>query len=132
MSKKLIIVLVVLTIIVFGAYFLINMGVLKKKPEVSLVLKTPVLQMVSTQDPEINDSYTFAKKIAKAFEEQYKDAKVTIKVVQFAKEDENKQILDAFNTANATDILFEEYMNMSTYIHTGNVVPLDDIITDEI
>ena len=31
-----------------------------------------------------------------------------------------------------SNILYEEYFNMSTYVHTGKVVPIDDIITEEI
>jgi multiple sugar transport system substrate-binding protein len=30
------------------------------------------------------------------------------------------------------DILYEDFFNMTAYVHTGRVVPLDDIITEEI
>ena len=103
-----------------------------EKPEISLTIKTPVLQMTSYKDKEINDTYTFMKKIATAFEEQYKDENVKVNVVQFEKADEDEQIIGCFDTEKATDILYEEYFNMSTYVHTGKVVPLDNIISEEI
>jgi multiple sugar transport system substrate-binding protein len=37
-----------------------------------------------------------------------------------------------FGTKNAPDVLYEGYFNMATYIHSGYVVPLDDIISDEL
>ncbi len=141
MSKKTIIIFIVfiiLAVILIGGYFYINNNntnnddKLEQKPEINLIIKTPVLQMTTYKDKEINDSYTFVKKLATAFEEQYKDANVNIQVIQFAKAEEDEQIIGCFGTQNATDILFEEYFNMSTYVHTGNVVPLDDIISEEI
>ncbi len=102
-----------------------------EKPEISITIKTPVLQMTSYKDEEINDTYTFMKKIASAFEEQYEDENVKVNVVQFEKADEDEQIIGCFDTEKATDILYEEYFNMSTYIHTGKVVPLDSIISQD-
>ena len=135
MNRKTIVILIILIVALgIGAYFLLNNNNNQEneKTKITLVIKTPVLQMTSTKDKEINDAYTFINKAAKAFEKQYKDANVDVKVVQFAKADEDKQIIGCFDTKEATDVLFEEYFNMSTYVHTGKVVPLDDIITNEI
>ena len=141
MSKKTIIILVILAILVLGlaigGYFLIkdqsNKQIeAKQKREVTLIVKTPVLQTTSYKDKEIQDSYTLMKRLTKAFEEQYQDANVKIELVQFEKADEDNQIIGCFDTNEATDILYEEYFNMSTYVHTGKVVPIDDIITEEI
>ena len=132
MNRKTLIFFIIALVLIFGAYFLIKSNSLKEKPEITLVIKTPVLQMSSCKDKELKDSYTFVKKAADAFEKQYKDANVKVKVVQFAKEDEDEQIIGCFDTEQATDILYEEYFNMSTYVHTGKVAPLDDIITEEI
>ncbi len=141
MNKKTIIILVILAILVLGlalgGYFLIKdqsnkQKEAKQKPEVTLIVKTPVLQTTSYKDEEINDSYTLMKRLTKAFEEQYQDANVKIELVQFEKADEDNQIIGCFDTNRAADILYEEYFNMSTYVHTGKVVPIDDIITEEI
>ncbi len=139
MSKKMIIVLVIITILVLGVCFLISRNSSRryfeselKDDSITLTVKVPVLQMSSYKDKELYDAYTFIKRAATAFENQYKNANVKINVIQFAKADEDDQIIGCFNTENSTDVLYEEYMNMSTYIHTGKVVPLDDIITEEI
>ena len=126
------IVIVVLGLLLGRYYFINNSNSKKEKTEITLNIKTPVLQMKSYKNSEIKDTYTFTKMVAKAFEEQYKDANVKINVIQFSKSDEDNQIIGCFDTELATDILYEEYFNMSTYIHTGKVVPLDDIITEEI
>ena len=138
MKKKTIIILGVLIIALLVVYLFLNRKDIQinkntnEKPEVTLTIKTPVLQMTSYKDKEINDTYTFMKKLATAFESQYKDANVKINVVQFEKANEDEQIIGCFDTEDATDILYEEYFNMSTYVHTGRVVPLDNIISQEI
>ncbi len=142
MNKKAIIVLliIVLIILALGGYFILHSGesknveTAKQNEEQAIILniKTPVLQMNSYTDEEVKDTYTFLKKVANAFEKEYKDANVKVKVKQFEKEDENEEIIGCFDTEKATDILYEEYFNMSTYIHTGKVVSLDDMITEEI
>ncbi len=137
MTKKIVIIVLVVLIVFglgFGVYSLVNKNSSSKEEEqeISITVKTPVLQMASCKDENLNDSYTFVKEVAKIFEEQYKKAKVKVNVVQFEKSEEDDQIIGCYNTPQATDVLYEEYMNMSTYVHTGKVVPLDDIITDEI
>ena len=133
MNRKIIIILIVLILIGLGGYILLNnINQTNEKPEITLTIKTPVLQMTSLKDEEIDDTYKFLSKVAKSFEEQYKDANIKIKLVQFAKADEDEEIIGCFDTEDATDVLFEEYFNMSTYVHTGKVVPLDDRMTDDI
>ncbi len=140
MNKKTIIILACFVVLVLGVCFVVRNNNLKKlqqqdqkeKPEISLIIKTPVLQISSFKDKDIIDSYTLMKIMAKKFEEEYKDANVKVNVIQFAKAEEDDKIIGCFGTEQATDILYEEYFNMSTYIHTGNVAPLDDIISDEI
>ena len=134
MNKRIVIIFIVIILIVLGivGYFLLNNNQSKQKPEITLIVKTPVLQMTSYKDEEITDTYTFLTKLANDFKKQYKDINVNIKILQFAKAEEDEQIIGCFDTEQATDVLYEEYFNMSTYIHTGKVVPLDDIITTEI
>lgn len=104
----------------------------QKKEQVHLIVKTPALSGFSVRDPEIESADEFLKKIADAFVAQYKKADVTIDIVSFSQTVENKAITDCFDTEYAVDVLYEGYFNMATYIHTGRVEPLDDIITDGI
>ena len=109
-----------------------NNNVENEKPTVILRIKTPSLQMSSLTDEEINDSYGFLKKASDAFAKQYEDANVIIELSQFTQENASKEITGSFDTEDAADVLYAEFFNMSTYIHSGKVVPLDDIISDEI
>ena len=104
----------------------------QKKEEITLIIKTPSLVMNSISNPELVEAVTFLQEAGEAFAAQYEDANVTIRVETFAYEDEMKVITDCFDTDDATDILYEGYFNMASYLHTGRVVPLDDIISEEL
>lgn len=103
-----------------------------KEEEIILNIKVPVIALDNVVNPDVKDTYTFLNRASKAFSEQYEDADVTFNVSQFEFAREDKEITDCFDTERAVDILYEGYFNMSTYIYSGRMVPLDDIITDEI
>lgn len=102
----------------------------EEKKQVTLTLKLPPLT-VANADTDITDAYDVMIQAGEDFAAQYTDAQVTVNVVKFAYTDEDEYITECFDTEDAADILFEGYFNMAGYIHTGHVVPLDDIITDE-
>ncbi len=103
-----------------------------KKETVEITIKTPDLEMHPKNDSEVKKSADFLEKAARAFEEQYKDFNVKINVVSFPLNEDTEYITDCFGTPDAADILFARYLNMSNYIYTGRVVPLDDIVNDDI
>lgn len=107
-------------------------GASNQKPAVTLIIKAPDLQMSTYADHEISMSAEFLQKAADAFAAQYEDSDVTVKLVAFEYVNEDREISQSFDTTNAADVLYEDYFNMSTYIHTGRMVPLDDIISDEL
>lgn len=100
--------------------------------EITIIVKTPTQEMNCVSNPDVVSTQEFLEKAATAFAAQYNQAKVTFDVRVFAYVDEVKVISESFDTADAPDILFEAYFNMAGYIHTGRVVPLNDMITDEI
>lgn len=104
----------------------------KEKEKVELILKVPTLAMTSACDPDITQAYDFLSKAAEDFEKNYTDYDVEINIKKFEFTNETNAITGSYDTDNAVDILYEGYFNMATYIHEGRVVPLDDIITDEI
>ncbi len=104
----------------------------KKKEDVTLIVKVPALLMNSVSNPDILDAAIFLQQAGDAFAEQYEEANVTIQVESFEYVDEIEAITGSFDTEDATDILYEGYFNMASYIHTGRVVPLDDIISDDL
>lgn len=129
--KKRIISLALLTVILVAS----AVGCKKEntnEEEITLNIKAAAVPMGAVVDPEVKDVYTFLDKAAKAFSEQYEVDNVTFNVSQFELAREYNEITDCFDTEYAVDILYEDYFNMSTYIYTGRVVPLDDIITEEI
>jgi multiple sugar transport system substrate-binding protein len=107
-------------------------GITSDKEEIKLIVKCPTLIVNSISNPDIEDSETFLEMAAEAFSKQYEDANVSIDVKVFEYVDETEAITESFDTDSAADVLYEDYFNMTSYIHTGRVVPLDDMITDEI
>lgn len=99
-------------------------------------VKVPTLSMNSFCDGSITTSYQFIRKAVDSFEEDYAvknpDAKIQINVAEFEIAKETQFITETFDTDKSPDVLYEGYFNMSTYIYTGRVVPLDDIIGEEL
>lgn len=124
-------------IITGGICFVLLLGALTgcrgqeaEKQQITLRVKLPPLT-VANADTGIADSYEVLKKAGEEFAAQYKDYDVTVEVVKFGYTEEDEYIAGCFDTEDAVDVLFEGYFNMAGYIHTGRVVPLDDIITEE-
>lgn len=107
-----------------------NKAVQSSNDKTTLIVKSSVIAMNTLSNPEIKDIKDFLKRAETLYEAQNKN--VDVKVIQFEQTKEDSEIEGSFGTDSAVDVLFKEYFNMSTYIHTGKVVPLDDIITDEI
>ncbi|MCM1284897.1 MAG: extracellular solute-binding protein [Acetobacter sp.] len=104
----------------------------EEKQTVNLIIKVPGLSMNSVSNPEISYAKTFMQKAGEAFSAQYEKADVTFQIKEFEYVDELEAITGSFDTDDAADILYEGYFNMASYLHTGRVVPLDDIISDEL
>ena len=125
-------------IVVLFLWMLMTAGLLTgcfygRKKEVTLVLKAPTLAFgESVVDDEVRSSNDFLKKAGEAFARQYKDAEVTIKVVEYENTDEINRVEGCFDTEEAVDVLFNDYFTMEAHIHSGKVVPLDEVITEEI
>ena len=124
--KKLFSLLSLITILIFCTSCAGNHPTARKK--VKITLKVPTLEVNCLTAPDIHEAYDFLKIVTADFAAQYKDAEVTFNIVKFPLTEENAYVPDCFGTENATDILYEDFFNMSTYLHTGRVIPLDDII----
>lgn len=102
----------------------------QKDDNVSLLIKVPTLTFSTPLNEEITTSYEFLVDVAEAYTEEHPN--VDISVVEFEIADEQEELSVTIGTPEAPDLLYEGYFNMSTYIHSGTVVPLDDIISDEL
>ena len=100
------------------------------EPAVTLIIKVPELPMNAVTSPEITEASMFLQQAGDAFAKQYDKADVSIRLETFGYSDEIRAVTDCFDTEDATDILYEGYFNMASYLHTGRVVPLDDIISE--
>lgn len=99
---------------------------------VHLLVKVPR----TGHDVVFDDSITYIdqviERMAEDFEHSYDKADVRIEVEVFEQNQHDSAIVDAFDTADAADVLYGDYFNISTYIHTGRVVPLDDVVTPQV
>lgn len=104
-----------------------------RKSDVTLVLKTPILSFAENGiGADVKGSGDFLKRAGEAFAERYTDADVTVKVVEYENTEENAMIEGYFDTDDAADVLFNDYFTMEAHVFSGKVVPLDDIISDDI
>lgn len=103
-----------------------------EQEKVHLIVKTATITMNAVVDPSVEESSQFLQKAADAFVEQYEAADVTIDVELYDATRETEAIVGCFDTPDAADLVYGDFFNIGTYVHTGRVVPLDDIITDDI
>ena len=106
-----------------------------KKEQVEIFINVPILTIDCISKPELQDSSELIKYAFDSFAAQYDKYDVTLrggKVSNFEQTDYQSNIPDAYGTDNCPDLSFGGYFAMSGYIYDGYVIPLDDIITDEI
>lgn len=98
---------------------------------VHLTVKVPRTGHDVVFDDSITQADQVVSRMAEAFEADY-GRPVDITVEVFEQNQYDSAIAGRFGTEHAPDILYGDYFNMSTYIHTGRVVPLDDVVTDDV
>ncbi len=96
-----------------------------------LLIKVPRTGHNSVSDESITQIDQVINKMVESFESDY-NKNVDIEVEVFEQNQYDNAIVDDFDTERSPDILYGDYFNMSTYIHSGRVVPLDDIISNEV
>lgn len=100
--------------------------------EVHLLVKVPRTSHDVIFDDSIDQIDQVVTKMADAFEASYDEHPVSIEIEVFEQNQYDSAIVDAFDTDRAPDVLYGDYFNMSTYIHSGRVMPLDDVASDEV
>jgi multiple sugar transport system substrate-binding protein len=131
--KKSLLCLLLAAAVCFGALAGCGAGTAgqSEREQVTLIVKVPPLPMSLDGYEDIDSAQAWLEQAGAAFAAQYQDADVTVEVKLFDYLDEQEAITGSFDTDMATDVLYENFFNMASYIHTGRVVPLDDIISDE-
>ena len=130
---KKIIAIVLALLVCAGA--LAGCGQTSKKESVEIYINVPVLTCDCVANPELLDTSEVIKYCWDMFAAQYDKYEVSLredKVKNFEQTDYQKNIPDTYGTSDCPDLSFGGYFAMSGYIYDGYIIPLDDIITDEI
>ncbi|WP_304426466.1 ABC transporter substrate-binding protein [uncultured Adlercreutzia sp.] len=99
---------------------------------VHLVVKVPRTGHDVVFDEDISQVETVIQAMADDFAATYAKEPVEVEVVVFEQNQYDDAVAGCFDTPKAPDVLYGDYFNTSTYIHTGRVVPLDDVVTPDI
>lgn len=119
--------------LIIAGFMLMIPGCRRMRNSVTLTLKSPALPFrTSAVDDSVTGFYELLNKIGSSFSEYYMDADVTVNVIIYENAKEIENIDDCYDTGNAADVLLNDYYAMETHIHSGRVVPLDDIISGEL
>lgn len=103
-------------------------GATRSAQPTRLLVKVPRTGHDVVFDDSINEVSQVITAMARAFE-QASPTPVQLEVEVFEQNGYDSAIVNCFDTDRAVDILYGDYFNMSTYIHTGRVVPLDDVVS---
>ena len=126
MKKSLAIVLVLMLVIIAFT------GCSKKKEDVKITVRVPILTMNTLNDPQCRDTSDFLKKAFAAFAEKYDKYNVSADVIVFEQTDYQANIPDKYGKSDGTDLTYGGYFTISGYMYDGYAIPLDDMITDAI
>lgn len=98
---------------------------------VRLVIKVPRTGHDVVFDDSISQVETVIQGMAEGFQRDY-ERPVDVEVVVFEQNQYDEAVKGSFDTDKAPDVLYGDYFNISTYIRTGRVVPLDDVVAPAI
>ena len=106
-------------------------GCASQTSNVHLVVKVPRTGHTVVFDDSIKQVETVVRAMADDFQQSY-GRPVEVEVVVFEQNQYDHAIAGTFDTDKAPDVLYGDYFNISTYVRTGRVVPLDDVVTPAI
>lgn len=99
---------------------------------VHLLVKVPR----TGHDVVFDDQIAYADQVISIMVEEFQKTpegrNVDVEIEVFEQNRYDAAVAEEFGTDKSPDILYGDYFNMSTYIHTGRVVPLDEVATDEV
>lgn len=90
---------------------------------------TPSWKGVFSGDEEGADYDSFFKEAGKRYNEQHPNVTVNVEVISGDTRDERLRAAESSNSL--PDIVYEGAFTMSSYYHSGSIVAIDDIISDE-
>lgn len=103
------------------------------EPEkVTLTIKTPPIGLGTVPDVGEAEVYDMLTVAAQRFKAQYDRYDVEFAISRYDYLDEQAQLADKYGTDEAADIFFAGSWNVPLYVKRGWLVPLDDIISEEL
>ncbi|MBT9776444.1 extracellular solute-binding protein [Clostridium sp. MCC353] len=102
------------------------------KKQITLNIKTTPIGLGNI--PGVGDAevYDMLEAAADKFKAQYDKYDVTFEISRYFYLDEKEQLADKYGTGEAADIFYSGSWNLPTYVARGWMVPLDDIIDEEL
>ena len=99
---------------------------------VTLIIKTPPIGLGEVPGVGEAEAYDMLTAAAQRFSQQYETYDVEFKISRYDYLDEQTQLADKYGTPEAADIFFAGSWNVPLYVKRGWLVPLDDIIDEEL
>ena len=100
--------------------------------KVTLIIKTPPIGLGNIPDVGEAEAYDLIMAAAERFRAQYDRCDVEFVVSRYDYLDEQAQLVDKYGTPEAADLFFAGSWNLPLYVQRGWMVPLDDIISEEL
>lgn len=95
---------------------------------VHLTIKVPRTSHSVAFDPDVTQIDQVIAAAAEDFAASYDGPPVEVEVEVFEQNRYDEAVVGCFDTPRAADVLYGDYFNISTYVHSGRVVSLDDVI----
>ncbi|MCM1194852.1 MAG: ABC transporter substrate-binding protein [Firmicutes bacterium] len=129
MKKVLTVILLLIFAVLPAATSLTGCGNASNAKEI--IIKVPNSCTInSLTHPDIKNVKTLLTSASEEYTAQ-SNKNVKISVMEFNSGMEKEAITNTFGTDSAADVLFDGFFNMSSFIHTGNAVPLDDVLPQD-
>lgn len=104
----------------------------KEPKKVTINIKCPPVTMDYDKDHANAEIYDLFTEASEKFKSTYKDYDVEFNITKYKYTDEKEQIPDKFGTDEACDLTYPGSFNNPTYILSGRLASLDDIIDEEL
>lgn len=102
------------------------------KGQISLVISTTPIGLGTVPDLGAVTIYDLFTEAAQKFKAHYDEYDVDFEISLYNYMDEQEQLADKYGTDEAVDIFFSGSWNVPTYVARGWLVPLNDILDDEL
>lgn len=105
---------------------------LEEPEKVTLIIKTPPISLGNIPDVGEAEVYDMLTAASERFQAQYSQYDVEFAISRYDYLDEQAQLADKYGTPEAADLFFCESWNVPLYVERGWLVPLDDMVDEQL